>query len=619
FINNATLPAPLTIINSGGTNGVLTTAGNDPWGATGGTNGTNIFNLLIPISTQPFKPNIDSVKIALSSTSCNGFTFNGLAFTNTYPITTWQWNFGDGTTATGQTTTHTYANTNTFPVTLVVTDINGCKDSVVKNIVSSAISLDAGLDKSFCGVQNSFPLNAVATANSTISYSWTSTPTTSIINNNSANATAIVTNTTTFFVTATDIQGCTNIDSVKVIINPLPIVKTLVDTSICKGSSLQLTTTAGLNTYQWTNGFYVSDSTIANPFFTDTLSQILVVTGYNGFCYAKDTIQVTVKANPIVKTIADTMICSTQSILLTTTGANTYSWSPNIFLNNNNSPAPTFMGNIYTTYIVTGTAANGCTGKDTVNINVNIPNSFVQPPSKSFCIKEFVVLDGYNGIDAQYNWTGPNLNNSNIINPTANPLTSTNYQVSIFDRYCNTTQNFIVPVNVLPLPIITTEKSNDVNCIAPSAELLASGAIKYLWSPAQTLNDSTIKNPLATPNITTTYTVIGTDNNGCVGKNTITVSKDNSFGIVDLPNIFTPNNDGKNDCFRILVKGQIKNYTLMIFNRWGEKVFETQNSNDCWNGKYKAMEVETGNYVYYLTAKTLCGAFTKKGNVLLIR
>ena len=97
------------------------------------------------------------------------------------------------------------------------------------------------------------------------------------------------------------------------------------------------------------------------------------------------------------------------------------------------------------------------------------------------------------------------------------------------------------------------------------------------------------------------------------------VKKDNSIGLIDLPNTFTPNKDNKNDCFHVLINGEIKNFTLLIHNRWGEKVFETHNSNDCWNGKYKGMDVEIGNYVYYLSAKTLCGEFSKKGNLLLIR
>ena len=620
WLTQSTLPFNVSANTGGGSNGVCTSYANDPWGATPGTNGSNLFNLILPISTLPFSPNIDSVKIESTSTSCNGFSFNGLGFTNISAIVTWQWNFGDGASATGQNTTHTYANTNPFPVKLIVTDINGCKDSIVKNIVSGSISVDAGLDKTFCGTQNSFALNAVTTSNGTISYSWTSTPTTTIMNSNSANATATVTNSTTFFVTVTNAQGCSNIDSVKAFINSIPIIKTLADTSICKGTNLQLITTSGLNTYLWSNGLYVSDSTIANPFFTDTLSHILVVTGYNGFCYSRDTIQVNVKPNPIVKTIPDTLICSTQSIVLTTSGANTYSWSPNVFLSSYNSPAPIFMGNVDTTYVVTGTAANGCTSKDTVHIDVNIPNDIIAPPDKSFCKNGSVILNGNNGDSYLYTWSPSTyLNNYQIINPVANPPATSTFKVNIKDKVCNYDSNFSVIVTQNNLPIILAKKSNDINCLLSSATLNVTGALQYIWNADPTLNNNSIPNPIASPLLTTTYIVVGIDTNGCknTGKIEVVVGLDNNRFY--LPNAFTPNGDYKNDCFGIQRFGLAQHVYFIIYNRWGEKVFETTNINICWDGKYKGKAVEPGNYVYYISAKTACGDIVKKGNVLLIR
>jgi gliding motility-associated-like protein len=69
----------------------------------------------------------------------------------------------------------------------------------------------------------------------------------------------------------------------------------------------------------------------------------------------------------------------------------------------------------------------------------------------------------------------------------------------------------------------------------------------------------------------------------------------------------------------VLVKGEIKNFDFAIFNRNGEKVFETQDSDKCWDGNYKGKKALLGNYVYYFTAYTRCGKIVKKGNVILIR
>jgi len=101
WITQNSLPSNLTTINNGGLNGICTSYLNDPYGANMGQVGKNLFGASIPISTITFKPNIDSVRINTAQSSCTAFNFNGLGFTNTNPIASWQWSFGDGGTATG--------------------------------------------------------------------------------------------------------------------------------------------------------------------------------------------------------------------------------------------------------------------------------------------------------------------------------------------------------------------------------------------------------------------------------------------------------------------------------------------------------------------------------------
>jgi gliding motility-associated-like protein len=608
----------------GGINGVNLTQSNNPWGATSGQAGQTIFNLNLPITTIPFKPNIDSVKINAANTTCSNYNFSGLGYTNTNPIATWQWYFGDGATATGQNTSHNYTTTNTFTVKLVITDINGCKDSITRNITTNSIVVDAGIDKTFCGAQTGVSLTGTSASAGTSTYAWTSVPVTTITNASSLTPSANVNTTTTFYITVTSSLGCSGVDSIKVIINPIPIVQTLNDVAICKGTSLQLTTTLGLNTYQWSNGIYVSDSTIANPIFFDTVPRILIVTGSNGLCSAKDTINISIKPLPFVKTIKDTLICSTQNISLTTTGASTYSWTPSTFLSNTGSSNPTYMGtgasNTSTTYYVTGTAANGCIAKDTVVVNMNVPNSFIAPPNKSFCKKESIQLDGNNGNTVTYNWQPPiDISNINIINPIVNPASSTVYTVNITDPVCTYSKTFTVIVTVNPLPTITISKSSDITCSNFSAKLNAAGASTYTWNTATTLSNINIPNPIANPTTNTTYTVTGIDANGCKNNNKISVFVSLGKNVFDLPNTFTPNADTKNDCFGAINWGYAQEVYFIIYNRWGEKIFETNNINTCWNGEYKGKPAIEGNYVYYIRAKTACGDVVKKGNVLLIR
>ena len=620
FLNKPTLPPQLTSLNFGGQNGILVLNNNSNWGATPGTNGLNIFNLSVPISTIPFKSNIDSVRINTAQSSCTAFNFNGLGFINTNPIASWQWNFGDGGTATGQNTTHSYAAANTYLVKLVVTDINGCKDSITTNVTSNSVAIDAGIDKTFCGSQNNVQLNSSTPATGSVSYSWSSNPSTTISNSSSPNPTATVSVNTTFYVTVTNPQGCSGNDSVKVFINTIPIVKTLDDTSICRGTALQLSTTTGLNSYQWTNGLFVSDSTISNPFFVDSLPRILIVTGSNGLCIAKDTITVNIKPSPLVKSIPDTLICSNQTINLTTTGALSYTWTPSYFLDNYSISNPAFFGDSSILYFVTGSSSNGCSATDTVKVSVNVPNALSPPPNKSFCTNSSVLLDGNNGNSYSYNWSPSTyLNNPSIINPIANPPVNFIYTVNIKDWVCNYDSNFSVIVTANPLPILNLTKSNDINCALNTAKLNVTGAAQYIWDAAPSLSSLVISNPLASPIITTEYLVTGIDSNGCINKNKIAVLVSLDNNKFDLPNAFTPNADGKNDCFGLKSFGAAQKIYFIIYSRWGEKMFETNDINICWDGRYKGQPVEAGNYVYYVTAKTACGDIIRKGNVILIR
>jgi gliding motility-associated-like protein len=149
---------------------------------------------------------------------------------------------------------------------------------------------------------------------------------------------------------------------------------------------------------------------------------------------------------------------------------------------------------------------------------------------------------------------------------------------------------------------------------------MASGALQYNWSPSNGLSNYNTYNPVASPDISTQYIVVGTDINGCSNKDTVVVIRKGGkyFGF-EIPNSFTPNNDGLNDCFGVTYWGETRNFHLQVYNRWGEKVFETVNAFECWDGKYKGAPSDPGNYVFYLTAETNCGKVNRKGNVLIIR
>ncbi|MEI9909732.1 MAG: gliding motility-associated C-terminal domain-containing protein [Bacteroidota bacterium] len=129
-----------------------------------------------------------------------------------------------------------------------------------------------------------------------------------------------------------------------------------------------------------------------------------------------------------------------------------------------------------------------------------------------------------------------------------------------------------------------------------------------------------ISNPVATPTGNTQYVVKGTDGQGCSNYDSIVVSFSpiNPSGYF-MPNAFTPNYDGLNDCYGIKFWGIVQELEFSIYNRWGERIFFTKDPTACWNGIYKGKMQDIGVYVYMIKAKTVCGDTFRKGLFTLAR
>ena len=266
------------------------------------------------------------------------------------------------------------------------------------------------------------------------------------------------------------------------------------------------------------------------------------------------------------------------------------------------------------------TGANSCSKTDSVNVNVRAASAFAINAPNSICPNASIQLSASGG--DLYSWTpAGSLNNPAISNPMASPPATTTYSVQITDTLCNNVGNLSTTITVRPLPIINAAKSNDIDCSVLQSQLSASGAATYSWTPAGTLNNSNTATPVASPLITTQYTVTGTDAFGCANNDTITVkvSPINAGGYL-MPTAFTPNNDGKNDCYGIKFWGTITQLEFSIYNRWGERVFYTTQPGQCWDGTYKGIPQDANVFIYMINAKTSCQPEVfRKGTFALIR
>ena len=408
-------------------------------------------------------------------------------------------------------------------------------------------------------------------------------------------------------------------DTVKISIEKA-VVKASNDTTVCEGSRVQLMAT-GAASYTWVPVTAVNNANIGNPFtiVLDTTQYLVNGTSSNG-CIAADTVNIYTKPSPTITKSTDTTICKNSTVQLFANGAASYQWIPAGTLNNASIFNPVASPVVTTYYKVTATGINGCNKIDSVLITITPDPVFTISPDDSTCFNTPVQLKATGG--NQYNWSPSSfVSDATIANPFASNSSGATYTVIIKENVCNIIDTLSTSITVLPIPVINASKKNDVDCVSINAQLLGTGAGQYLWQPAATLNSNSIVNPLATPASTTLYTVTGTDLvTKCAATDTVTVFVNKSGEAkYFIPAAFTPNGDIINDCWKITILGNLTDFELSIYNRFGELVFFTKNTNACWDGTFKGKAQNAGNFVYTFKAKNLCREDARKGNLLLIR
>jgi gliding motility-associated-like protein len=158
-----------------------------------------------------------------------------------------------------------------------------------------------------------------------------------------------------------------------------------------------------------------------------------------------------------------------------------------------------------------------------------------------------------------------------------------------------------------------------------SVQLSASGGLQYLWTPERGLNRPDIQNPVASPLTTTEYTVTAYDSIGCSSQGrVIVIVEETAF----IPNLFTPNEDGKNDALRIYGLGPVSNFSFAVYNREGTLVYDTKNISEIttqgWNGTRRGINLPAGVYHWKVTGEVNGGRRLQlngknSGSVVLLR
>lgn len=400
-------------------------------------------------------------------------------------------------------------------------------------------------------------------------------------------------------------------------------VTTLADVILCAGKSTQLRA-AGATAYRWTPAAGLNADSIAQPVASPAVTTKYTVTGTDAYgCTGATSLTVSVNPSPVITSSRDTAMCTGTTIRLSGVSdiPASYSWSPANGLNNTTIPNPAASPQATTNYVVTASTIYGCRTSKTIHINVTPTPVFkVTPDSPAVCIGQSVIMTAGNG--DEYAWltssdslltTGTALNIS--------PLHDTTFKVYIADHTCKIADTLLVPVIVYDTPATTIAKSGDIDCANTSISLKATGGMYYTWQTAPGITDTHTASPAVSPLETTTYEVTVMDGHGCTNVERITVNVDVALAFTryPIPSAFTPNGDGKNDCFGLKRWGETAWFEFNIFNRGGRIVYTSKSPDACWDGTFEGQPLPVGSYVYMIRARTICGDVVRKGSILLIR
>ncbi|OFY71619.1 MAG: hypothetical protein A3G23_01775 [Bacteroidetes bacterium RIFCSPLOWO2_12_FULL_37_12] len=347
--------------------------------------------------------------------------------------------------------------------------------------------------------------------------------------------------------------------------------------------------------------------TVFDAYCTNTISNIILINGL-----------------PVANAGEDTTICANRSVQIgdITLVSHSYSWFPTNTLNNGTISNPVSSPDAPVTQYIVTVKDNStlCVTTDTVIVTMLSTLFANAGPDVEICFGDSIQIGNALMEGQNYTWlpTG-GINKPTSPNPLVSPDSSTNYTITIDGFGCDPISDEVM-VTVHPLPDAQAG-ADDSLALGESVQLVATGGVMYLWSPLSGLSNGGIPDPVASPSSTGDHTFIVkvTDMFGCMKNDTLLLTVVEPS--VWFPNAFTPDENGKNDLFRVRGFG-IKDFEFRIFSRWGEVVFYTSEPELGWDGTKQISHepLPEGAYIYYVKGTDSKGKeINQKGIVNLIR
>ena len=558
----ATTPGATYLWSTGATTPTLTTGVAGIYWVEVSQGGCAVGDTVVVSVTDP-----GTIELGPAITACEGST---VTLDATLPGASYAWSTGASTATIAVTTSGIYS---------VAAAVDGCPVTDAVEVTFNAIpSVDLGADQSICPGASAF-------------FDATTPGATYLWHDGSTQPTYTSSNPGAVSVTVT-VAGCSGSDGAAIIDLPAPLADLGPDLTICSGDVVTLDVTQTGATYLWTDGLTTGSRTVG------TAGTYSVTVDLNG-CTASDAITITVTDLSAIDLGDDVRLCPGTSVTLTASapGATT-TWS---------TGATTPSITVSTAGNYSATVQNGnCVVTDAVNVSI-VP--LVQPelgPDRTACDGDTIILSVNPGA-AQVLW------NTGAVTPELEVTNDGQYSVTLTLEGCTAT-------DAVRFTFLTTEPEVDLGpdrILCPGETVLLDGRIlgDYSWSNGSENDRITVTQP-------GTYSVSVTTPCG-VAMDTVLIAEGDCGPLVHVPNTFTPNNDGFNDVFLVVIDGPVLNYSLDIFNRWGERIFTSTTPGEAWDGSSEGTAAQDGVYVYKLRWRAVgdrgVAADERIGHVTLMR
>lgn len=458
--------------------------------------------------------------------------------------------------------------TNTFETsgvyTLITTDLNGCKVISLKTVTVLPKSIiNSSINKTICQGESYVGYKTSGIYTDTLKTS----------------------------------AGCDSVRTLKLDVLDLPQIIFNNDKEICNGKTIQLAPTFMPNNTSYKYKWSTSETTPKISIKQAGTYELIIE---NGICSTKASTVITEEIIPKLK--PDETFCLKSPILILESGANStglkYLWTPT------NSTNPTLTISQIGEYKVKVTTQSGCEATRTITI-VNAPTIDLGI-DRTICEGEvFELIPTIVGTGTfSYLWTSGETTKNLKLSKTGE------VKISITQNSCTVSDSMLLTVNPLPKILENETTCEDKQLVAGTLD----NNLSYLWEHSgEKTRKVKVQNEGA-------YKVKISNQFGCSATRTINVVGPCSPKIF-VPNAFTPNKDGINDDFKIIIVGGTVKY-LYVYNRWGEPIYtDTNPTNPQWDGKFKGEVCPEGTYAFKLIYKTLIDEieYNYEGTILLIR